>query len=70
VSFLLTFWTVVTGSKSIPRGVDIAYTVPRRRQFWRLRVVGTGMMLLCVWCGVLGLTVHLGLPAVITALGF
>lgn len=69
VSTVLTFWTVVTGSKSILRGVDIAYDVPRRRRFWRLQVVGTGMTLLGVVCGVLGLIVLLGLPAMISALG-
>jgi membrane protein len=69
MSVLLTFWTAATGSKSILRGVDIAYNAPRRRGFLRFQMIGLGMTLSGLLCGVLGLVVLLGLPAVIDDLG-
>ncbi len=69
ISFLLTFWSAATGSKSVLTAIDIAYQVKGRRGFVRFQAVGLGMTLVAVLCGILGMAVLLGLPAAIGFLG-
>jgi membrane protein len=60
VSFLLTFWTAATGSKSVLTAIDIAFEVWERRRFPRFQAVGLGMTLVAVLCAVLGMAVFWG----------
>ncbi len=69
VSFLLTFWTAATGSKSVLTAIDIAFEVKERRRFLRFQAVGLGMTLVAVLCAILGMAVLLGLPAAIRFTG-
>jgi membrane protein len=69
VSFLLTFWTAATGSKSVLTAIDIAYEVKERRRFLRFQAVGLGMTLVAVLCAIFGMAVLLGLPAAIRFTG-
>ncbi|HVY13650.1 MAG TPA: YihY/virulence factor BrkB family protein [Rhodopila sp.] len=69
VSLLLAFWSSAIGSKSVLSAINIAYNVTARRRFLRFQAVGLGMTLVAVLCGISGLAVLLGLPAVIGFLG-
>ncbi len=69
VSFLLTFWSSSTGSKSVVSAVNVAYDVTEQRPWLRFQLIGLSMTLAAVLCGVLAITVLLLLPTVIAFLG-
>ena len=69
VSFLLTFWSSATGSKSVLSAVNVAYDVTEQRPFLRFQAIGLAMTLVAVLCGVLAIGVLLLLPPAIDFLG-
>ena len=69
ISFLLTFWSSSSGSKSALSAVNVAYSVTEQRPFIRAQVVGFSMTLIAVVCAVLGIGLLVVLPAVIEGLG-
>jgi membrane protein len=69
VSFLLTFWSSSTGSKSVLSAVNVAYDVTEQRPFLRFQVIGLAMTLVAVLCALLAITVLLLLPPAINFLG-
>jgi membrane protein len=69
VSFLLTFWSSATGSKSVLSAVNVAYDVTEQRPFLRFQAIGLAMTLVAVLCGVLAIGFLLLLPPAIDFLG-
>jgi membrane protein len=69
VSFLLTFWSSATGSKSVLSAVNVAYDVTEQRPFLRFQVIGLAMTLVAVVCAILAIGVLLLLPPMIDFLG-
>ncbi len=69
VSFLLTFWSSATGSKSVLSAVNVAYDVTEQRPFLRFQFIGLSMTLVAVLCAVLALGVLILLPPAIDFLG-
>jgi membrane protein len=69
VSFLLTFWSSATGSKSVLSAVNVAYDVTEQRPFLRFQVIGLAMTLVAVLCAILAIGVLLLLPPAIAFLG-
>ena len=69
VSFLLTFWSSSTGSKSVLSAVNVAYDVTEQRPFLRFQVIGLAMTLVAVLCAILAIGVLLLLPPAIDFLG-
>jgi membrane protein len=69
VSFLLTFWSSATGSKSILSAVNVAYDVTEQRPFLRFQAIGLAMTLVAVLCAILAISVLLLLPPAINFLG-
>jgi membrane protein len=69
VSFLLTFWSSATGSKSVLSAVNVAYDVTEQRPFLRFQAIGLAMTLVAVLCGILAIGVLLLLPPAIDFLG-
>ena len=69
VSFLLTFWSSATGSKSVLSAINVAYDVTEQRPFLRFQIIGLSMTLLSVLCAVLAIGVLLLLPPAIDFLG-
>lgn len=69
VSFLLTFWSSSTGSKSILSAVNVAYDVTEQRPYVRFQLIGLAMTLVSVLCAILAIAVLLLLPAAIDFLG-
>ena len=55
VSFLLTFWSSATGSKSVLSAINVAYDVTEQRPFLRFQVIGLAMTLIAVLCAVLAI---------------
>ena len=69
VSFLLTFWTSASGSKSVLSAVNVAYDVTEQRPFLRFQAIGLAMTLVAVLCAMLAISVLLLLPPAIDLLG-
>jgi membrane protein len=69
VSFLLTFWSSATGSKSVLSAVNVAYDVTEQRPFLRFQIIGLSMTLIAVLCAILAIGVLLLLPPTIDFLG-
>jgi membrane protein len=69
VSFLLTFWSSSTGSKSVLSAVNVAYDVTEQRPFLRFQAIGLAMTLVAVLCAILAIGVLLLLPPAINFLG-
>jgi membrane protein len=69
VSFLLTFWSSATGSKSVLSAVNVAYDVTEQRPFLQFQVIGLAMTLVAVLCAILAIGVLLLLPPAINFLG-
>jgi membrane protein len=69
VSFLLTFWSSATGSKSVLSAINVAYDVTEQRPFLRFQIIGLAMTLIAVLCAVLAIFVLLLLPPAIDFLG-
>ncbi|HEY0184305.1 MAG TPA: YihY/virulence factor BrkB family protein [Rhodopila sp.] len=69
VSFLLTFWSSATGSKSVLSAVNVAYDVTEQRPFLRFQIIGLAMTLVSVLCAILAIGVLLLLPPAIDFLG-
>jgi membrane protein len=69
VSFLLTFWSSATGSKSVLSAINVAYDVTEQRPFLRFQVIGLAMTLVAVLCAILAIGVLLLLPPAINFLG-
>jgi membrane protein len=69
ISFLLTFWSSATGSKSVLSAINVAYDVTEQRPFLRFQIIGLSMTLLAVLCAILAISVLLLLPPVIDFLG-
>jgi membrane protein len=69
VSFLLTFWSSSTGSKSVLSAVNVAYDVTEQRPFLRFQAIGLAMTLVAVLCAILAIGVLLLLPPAIDFLG-
>jgi membrane protein len=69
VSFLLTFWSSSTGSKSVLSAVNVAYDVTEQRPFLRFQLIGLSMTLVAVMCAILAIAVLLLLPPAIDFLG-
>jgi membrane protein len=69
VSFLLTFWSSSTGSKSVLSAVNVAYDVTEQRPFLQFQLIGLAMTLVAVLCVILAIGVLLLLPPAIDFLG-
>jgi len=69
VSFLLTFWSSATGSKSVLSAVNVAYDVTEQRPFLQFQFIGLAMTLVAVLCAILAIGVLLLLPPAIDFLG-
>ena len=69
VSFLLTFWSSSTGSKSVLSAVNVAYDVTEQRPFLHFQAIGLAMTLVAVLCAILAIGVLLLLPPAIDFLG-
>lgn len=69
ISFLLTFWSSSTGSKSVLSAVNIAYDVTERRPFLQFQLIGLSMTLIAVLCAILAIAVLVLLPPAISFLG-
>lgn len=69
VSFLLTFWSSATGSKSVLSAVNVAYDVTEQRPFLQFQAIGLAMTLVAVLCAILAISVLLLLPPAIDFLG-
>ncbi len=69
VSFLLTFWSSATGSKSVLSAVNVAYDVTEQRPFLRFQAIGLAMTLVAVLCAILAIGVLLLLRPAIDFLG-
>ena len=69
VSFLLTFWSSASGSKSVLSAVNVAYDVTEQRPFLRFQAIGLAMTLVSVLCAILAISVLLLLPPAINILG-
>jgi membrane protein len=69
ISFLLTFWSSATGSKSVLSAVNVAYDVTEQRPFLRFQAIGLAMTLVAVLCAILAIGVLLLLPPAIDFLG-
>jgi membrane protein len=70
VSFLLTFWSSATGSKSVLSAINVAYDVTEQRPFLQFQAIGLAMTLVAVLCAVLAIGVLLLLPPAIGFLGW
>ena len=55
VSFLLTFWSSSTGSKSVLSAVNVAYDVTEQRPFLQFQAIGLAMTLVAVLCAILAI---------------
>ncbi|WP_428487154.1 YihY/virulence factor BrkB family protein [Rhodopila sp.] len=69
ISFLLTFWSTSSGSKSVLSAVNVAYDVTEQRPFLRFQIIGLSMTMVAVLCATLAIAVLLLLPPAIDALG-
>jgi membrane protein len=69
VSFILTFWSSATGSKSVLSAVNVAYDVTEQRPFLRFQLIGLSMTLVAVLCAIVAIGVLLLLPPAIEFLG-
>jgi len=69
VSFLLTFWSSATGSKSVLSAVNVAYDVTEQRPFLRFQAIGLAMTLVAILCAILAIGVLVLLPPAIDFLG-
>lgn len=69
ISFLLTFWSSATGSKSVLSAVNVAYDVTEQRPFLRFQLVGLSMTLVAVACAMVAIGVLLLMPPAIEFLG-
>jgi membrane protein len=69
ISFLLTFWSSATGSKSVLSAVNVAYDVTEQRPFLRFQLIGLAMTLVAVLCAVMAIAVLLLLQPAIDFLG-
>jgi membrane protein len=69
ISFLLTFWSSATGSKSVLSAVNVAYDVTEQRPFLRFQLIGLAMTLVAIVCAILAIGVLLLLPPAIQFLG-
>ncbi len=68
-SFVLTFWSSSTGSKSVLSAVNVAYDVTEQRPFLRFQAIGLSMTMVAVLCAVLAIAVLVVLPTAIDFLG-
>jgi membrane protein len=69
ISFLLTFWSSSTGSKSVLSAVNVAYDVTEQRPFLRFQFIGLSMTLVAVLCAIMAIAVLLLLQPAIDFLG-
>jgi len=69
ISFLLTFWSSATSSKSVLSAVNVAYDVSEQRPFLLFQFIGLSMTLIAVLCAILAIGVLLLLPPAIDFLG-
>jgi membrane protein len=69
ISFLLTFWSSSTGSKSVLSAVNVAYDVTEQRPFLYFQMIGLSITLVAVLCAILAISVLLLLPPAIDFLG-
>ena len=69
VSFLLTFWSSATSSKSVLSAINVAYDVTEQRPFLRFQFIGLSMTLVTVLCAIMAIGVLLLLPPAIDFLG-
>jgi membrane protein len=69
VSFLLTFWSSSTGSKSVLSAVNVAYDVTEQRPWLQFQAIGLAMTLVAVLCAILAIGVLLLLAPAIDFLG-
>jgi membrane protein len=69
VSFVVTFWSAATGTKSLLSALNVAYDVPEQRSFFRFQIVALGMTFAAMLVAVLGITVLVFIPVVINFIG-
>jgi membrane protein len=69
ISFVLTFWSSATGSKSVLSAVNVAYDVTEQRPFLRFQLIGLSMTVVAVVCAILAIGVLLLMPPAIEFLG-
>ena len=66
----ITLWSSATGTKSIITALNIAYEEKERRSVLRFQITAFTITLLGILGAVIGLALLVGLPAVLTNLGF
>ena len=69
VSFLLTFWSSSTGSKSVLSAVNVAYDVTEQRPYLQFQLIGLAMTMIAVLCAIVAIGVLLLLAPAIDFLG-
>ena len=69
ISFLLTFWSSATGSKSVLSAVNVAYDVTEQRPFLQFQIIGLAMTVVAMLCAILAISVLLVLQPAIDFLG-
>ena len=69
VSFLITFWSANTGTKSLLSALNVAYDVNEERSFLRFQGVTLGLTLSAIIVVVVGIAVLVFVPVVINGIG-
>jgi membrane protein len=69
VSFLLTFWSSASGSKSVLSAVNVAYDVTEQRPFLLFQAIGLSITMVAALCAILTIGVLLLLAPAIQFLG-
>jgi membrane protein len=70
VSFLITFWSAATGTKSVLSALNVAYAVEEQRSYLRFQVVTLSMTFAAMLVAVLGIAVLVFIPVLINLIGW
>jgi membrane protein len=69
ISFVITFWSAATGTKSLLAGLNVAYNVSEQRSFLRFQLVALGTTLTAIIVAVLAIAVLVFIPVAINFVG-
>ena len=69
ISFLVTFWSANTGTKSLLSALNVAYDVNEERSFLRFQAVTLGLTFSAIVVVVLGIAVLVAIPVVVNGIG-
>jgi membrane protein len=69
ISFLLTFWSAATGTKSVLSALNVAYDVVELRGILRFQLIALAMTLCAVIAAAVAIGVLVFIPAAITFIG-